>query len=136
MPGSVKGRGLCVSQKAAVRQPLPPTLLCSQLLGQILQNKLFVCVCVGGGDWSLNLGLLFCKTGTPLLEPRLQSILPWLFWKWDLSNYLSGLALNHKLLDLSLLGKSGITDVRRHNVPLFVVRVGLEFMILLPPSPE
>jgi cellulose synthase/poly-beta-1,6-N-acetylglucosamine synthase-like glycosyltransferase len=28
------------------------------------------------------------------LEPCLQSILLWLFWRWGLQNYLPGLALN------------------------------------------
>jgi hypothetical protein len=43
--------------------------------------------CVWGGDW--NLGFEFrasCKAGTLLLEPYLQSILVWLFWRWDLEN--------------------------------------------------
>jgi hypothetical protein len=36
-----------------------------------------------------------CKADTLLLEPHLQSILLWLFWRWGLTNYLPGLALNH-----------------------------------------
>jgi hypothetical protein len=36
------------------------------------------------------------------LEPHLQSILLWLFWRWGLENYLHGLALNHDLLFLRL----------------------------------
>jgi hypothetical protein len=33
-------------------------------------------------DWGLNWGLCACKAGTLLLEPQLQSILLWLFWRW------------------------------------------------------
>jgi hypothetical protein len=36
------------------------------------------------GDWGLNLGLCTCKAGALLLEPHLQSILLWLFWRWGL----------------------------------------------------
>jgi hypothetical protein len=32
-------------------------------------------------DWGLNSGLHACKGGTLLLEPHLQSILLWLFWR-------------------------------------------------------
>jgi hypothetical protein len=42
----------------------------------------------------LNLGLHACKAGTLPLEPHLQSILFWLFWRWGLVIYLSRLALN------------------------------------------
>jgi hypothetical protein len=41
----------------------------------------------------LNSGLHACKAGALLLEPRLQSILLWLFWSWGLVNYLPGLAI-------------------------------------------
>jgi hypothetical protein len=46
------------------------------------------------------------KTGSLLLEPNLQSILLWLFWRWGLENYLFVLALNcnHPDLDLKLPG--------------------------------
>jgi hypothetical protein len=30
----------------------------------------------------LNSGLHFCKAGSLLLEPRLQSILLWSLWRW------------------------------------------------------
>jgi hypothetical protein len=41
-------------------------------------------------DWGLNSGLCVCKAGTLLLEPHLQSILFWLFWRWGLTNYFPG----------------------------------------------
>jgi hypothetical protein len=41
----------------------------------------------------LNLGHCGCKAGTLLLEPHFRSVLLWLFWRWDLKNYLSRLAL-------------------------------------------
>jgi hypothetical protein len=48
----------------------------------------------------------FCfhlQTGALLLEPHLQSILFWLFWRWGgLMNYLPWLALNQDPPDLSL----------------------------------
>jgi hypothetical protein len=50
----------------------------------------------------LNSGLHVCKAGALLLEPHLQSILLWLFWRWDLANYLPGLAWKHASPDLSL----------------------------------
>jgi hypothetical protein len=34
------------------------------------------------------------KAGTPSLQPHLQSILFWLFWRWGLMNYLPRLASN------------------------------------------
>jgi hypothetical protein len=33
-------------------------------------------------DWSLNLRLCPCKSGALPLEPSLQSIFFWLFWRW------------------------------------------------------
>jgi hypothetical protein len=33
-------------------------------------------------DWDLNSRLHFCKAGTLLLGPHLQSILLWLLWRW------------------------------------------------------
>jgi hypothetical protein len=57
-------------------------------------------------DTSLGLGFelrALCKAGTLQLEPHLQPILLWLFWRWDFVNYLPGLASNHDPLDLSLL---------------------------------
>jgi hypothetical protein len=52
-------------------------------------------------DWHLNLGLRICKAGVLPLEPHLQSILLWLFWRWG-SCCLLGLASNLHLLDPSL----------------------------------
>jgi predicted naringenin-chalcone synthase len=43
---------------------------------------LFVCVC---GTGVLNSGLQVYKVGALPLEPHLQSILLWLFWRWDLA---------------------------------------------------
>jgi hypothetical protein len=43
------------------------------------------------------------KQALYLFEPHRQSILLWLFWKWDLANYLPRLALNHDPPDLSFL---------------------------------
>jgi hypothetical protein len=54
------------------------------------------------GNWDLNSGLLTCKAGSLPLEPVLQSILLWLFWRWGLENHLSRLTLNHDPSDLSL----------------------------------
>jgi hypothetical protein len=36
------------------------------------------------------------------LEPQLQCILLWLFWRWGLENYLAKLAVNHDHPNLSL----------------------------------
>jgi hypothetical protein len=54
------------------------------------------------GTGVLNSGLHTCKAGALLLEPCLQSILFWLFWRWGLKNYLSGLASNLRPLDVNL----------------------------------
>jgi hypothetical protein len=35
-----------------------------------------------GWDWGLHSGLLTCKAGALMLEPLLQSILLWFFWRW------------------------------------------------------
>jgi hypothetical protein len=51
--------------------------------------------------WSLHSGLHDCKASILLFEPHLLSISLWLFWRWGLINYLSGLTLNHSP-DLSL----------------------------------
>jgi hypothetical protein len=51
-------------------------------------------------DWGLN-QLSAHKAGTLLLEPHLQSILLWLFWRWGLANSLFGLTSNHNPPDLS-----------------------------------
>jgi hypothetical protein len=52
--------------------------------------------------WDLNKGDYTCKAAALQLEPLLQSILHWLFWRWGLKNYLSGLASNCDPPDLSL----------------------------------
>jgi hypothetical protein len=36
-------------------------------------------------DWGLNSGLHIHKASVLLLEPHLQSILLWLFWRWGVS---------------------------------------------------
>jgi hypothetical protein len=46
-------------------------------------------------DCNLNSGLRTCEAGSLLLEPLLQSILLWLFWRWGLKKCLPGLASNH-----------------------------------------
>jgi hypothetical protein len=53
-------------------------------------------------NWGLNSGLWACKVGALLLEPHLQSILLWLFWKWGLPNCFPWLASNRNLPSLSL----------------------------------
>jgi hypothetical protein len=53
-------------------------------------------------EWGLNSGLCTCKACTLPLEPHLQSIFLCLFWRWSLSIYLPGLALNHDPPNLSL----------------------------------
>jgi hypothetical protein len=52
-------------------------------------------------DCSWNSGLHTHKADA-LLEPHLQSILHWLFWRWDLANFLPMLALNHYPPNLSI----------------------------------
>jgi hypothetical protein len=42
--------------------------------------------------WGLNSGLHTCNTGALPFEPRLQSILLLLFWRWGFENYLFMLA--------------------------------------------
>jgi hypothetical protein len=54
------------------------------------------------GGTGVNSGLLTCKAGALLLEPHLQFILLWLFWRSVLANNLPGLTLNLDPLDLSL----------------------------------
>jgi hypothetical protein len=43
----------------------------------------------------LNSGFWACKVGTLLLEPCLQSILLWLFWRWDLMPRITGVSHWH-----------------------------------------
>jgi hypothetical protein len=71
------------------------------LLDFILLLFFFCILCVGVG--LVRLGFEFktlclqtgtCKAGNALLEPYLQSIFLCLFWRWDLINYLPGLASN------------------------------------------
>jgi hypothetical protein len=50
----------------------------------------------------LNSGLHACKAETTL-EPHFQSILLWLFWRWNLENSLPWLASNGLSSDLGLL---------------------------------
>jgi hypothetical protein len=60
-------------------------------------------------DWSLNLRLGACKADTVLLEPHLQSILFWIFWRW-----VSGteLASNLNPPNLSLPNITGVSHWR------------------------
>jgi hypothetical protein len=55
------------------------------------------------GDQDLNSGLFACTVDALLLEPYLQSILHWLFWRLGLLKYLPKVASNHETPDLSLL---------------------------------
>jgi hypothetical protein len=41
-----------------------------------------------GWDWGLNSGACACKASALMLDPQLQSILLWLFWRWGLANHL------------------------------------------------
>jgi hypothetical protein len=68
-----------------------------------------VVVLVGLGFFKPGLGA--CKAGDLLLEPHLQSILLWLFWRWVLKNYLPRLASNQDPPDTSLreVGFTGIS---------------------------
>jgi hypothetical protein len=61
-----------------------------------------VCVCVCVMALGLNSGLHNHKAGGFPLEPHLQSILLWLFGRWDFAIYLLRLALNHDPPYLSL----------------------------------
>jgi hypothetical protein len=74
-----------------------PTQSCScvlffQLLNYYLRSIRFFFLDETRG---LNSGLHTCKAGTLPLEPHLQSMLLWLFWRQGLMNYLPGLAWNH-----------------------------------------
>jgi hypothetical protein len=60
----------------------------------LLVGRVFCVVVLFWWGWGLNSGLCGCKAGALLLEPHLQSILLWLFWRWGLLNYLPRLALN------------------------------------------
>jgi hypothetical protein len=61
----------------------------AQLFYHYLLSKLFFSVEGSEGwDQGLNSGLCTCKAGTVLLEPHLQPISFWLFWRWGLANYL------------------------------------------------
>jgi hypothetical protein len=66
-------------------------------------------------DQSLNSGLFTCKAGALLLEPCLQPILLWLFWRWGLVNYLPSLGLNPDLPDLSLPNRQGYSCEALHT---------------------
>jgi hypothetical protein len=59
---------------------------------KILGLSQFVCFLFV--DWGLNSGLCTCKAATLPLDPHLQSILLWLFWRWSFLNYWPRLALN------------------------------------------
>jgi hypothetical protein len=81
----------------------------SERVLRFVLDSLCVCLCVW--DWSSNSGLCTwqsrcsqfgCSQSRLPLEPHLQPILLWLFWTWDLTNYLLRLISNHDPLDLSL----------------------------------
>jgi hypothetical protein len=56
----------------------------------------------GEWNWSLNSRLSDCKAGALLLDPHLQSILLWLFWRCGLMTYFPKLVSNCDPQDLSL----------------------------------
>jgi hypothetical protein len=75
------------------------------------QNKLCgVCVCVCVSDWGLNSRLHACKVSTLLLEPHLQSILLWLFWRWGSPALFQGWPQT-SILPISASQAAGITGV-------------------------
>jgi hypothetical protein len=73
------------------------------LLGSPMRQMLGLILLYFWWDRGLNSGLHTCKAGVLLLESHLQSTLLWLFWRWGLENYLSGLASNLNPPNLSLL---------------------------------
>jgi hypothetical protein len=77
----------------------------------------------------LELRVCTCNACALLLEPRLQSILLWLFWRWGLSNYLLRLATNYDPTDLRLTSS---WDYRRElSGPSFTSAL---FNIKCPPN--
>jgi hypothetical protein len=64
-------------------------------------------------DWSLNSGLPVSKAGALPLEPYLQSILFWLFWRWGggLLNYFPQFGLWTKILLISTSQVARITGM-------------------------
>jgi hypothetical protein len=54
------------------------------------------------------------------LEPHLQSILLWLFWRWSLTKYLSRLASKSEPLDLCLPRKQ-TTGVNHRHLACFLI---------------
>jgi hypothetical protein len=75
-----------------LHNPIPPSYSNFSVLSCCLWN------------WALNFnqGFLLEKAGPLPLEPYLQFILLWLFWRWGLWNYLPKLALNCNSLAVSL----------------------------------
>jgi hypothetical protein len=72
--------------------------------------------------WGLNSGLHACKGGPLLFELHPQSILFWLFWRWDLTYSLPRLALNHDSPDLNLPHRAriiGVSHCAQHSPPRF-----------------
>jgi hypothetical protein len=69
---------------------------------------LFIHSFIHSWDWSLNSGSPAYEAGALLLGSHLQSILLWLFWQWDLANYLPGLASNYNPPDLSSSKQLGL----------------------------
>jgi hypothetical protein len=79
------------------------TMLSKIIIGfYVLQwnSTTFVCVCVY--DRGFELRARHLQIGTLPLEPHLQSILLWLFWRLCLANYLPGITTNLDPPNLSL----------------------------------
>jgi hypothetical protein len=70
------------------------------LRNEVINVSISECYFFFSWDCGLNSGFHFCKAGALPLEPHLQSILVWLFWKWG-SHYLPRLASNCHSSDLS-----------------------------------
>jgi hypothetical protein len=69
---------------------------------------------VFNGTGVLNSGFHTCKAGG--LEPYLQSILLWLFWRWDLMNFFSQGWPRTMILPISASQVGRITGVPRKQV--------------------
>jgi hypothetical protein len=61
-----------------------------------------------------------------VLEPRLQSILLWLFWRWGLRNYLLAWGLDPHDLSLPSARITGVSHQHPSGVLIFVTQAGLE----------
>jgi hypothetical protein len=63
---------------------------------------LFIYLFIYWWDWSLNSGLCTRKAGALPLEPHLQVIVLWLFWRWGPHELFIGTGLKPQSSDLSL----------------------------------